>query len=134
MANLFYQLVEAAHAALANYLTVVFVVLVVSYFVAHKIDRAAWIFLLGVYSLFAIGVTNEIFSLYSDMVRLGWQMANQFDAENTALSWHGMASSTAGGPRWSIPITVASMCGLAYVGSLFLFFQIRKHGSPGLES
>jgi len=133
MATLFYQVVEAAHAALANYLTVVFAVLVVSYFVANKLNRVAWICLLGVYSIFAIGMTNEIVSLYSDMVRLGWQMASQMDAEKTALSWHGMASGIEDGPRWAIPIVVAAMCGLAYVGSIIFFFQIRKRGSPGLE-
>jgi len=76
MASLFYQVLTAAHAALANFLTVVFAVLVVSYFVAEKIDRIAAMFLLGVYSLFAIGMTNEIVGLYSDLVRLGWEMAS----------------------------------------------------------
>ncbi len=42
MASLFCQVVEAGHATLANFLTVVFAVLVVSYFVADKLDRVAW--------------------------------------------------------------------------------------------
>ncbi len=133
MASLFFQVVETAHAAIANYLTVVFAVLVVSYFVAQKIERTSLIFLIVVYSVFSIGMINEIFSLYSDLIRLGWEMAVQFDAENSALSWLGMASSNASGPQWAIPIIVTIACGLAYVGSLFFFYQIRKRGNPGQD-
>ncbi len=129
MASLFYQVIEVAHAALANYLTVVFAVLIVSHFAADKLDRSAWVVLLGVYSLFAIGMTNEIASLYSDFVRLGWEMAKIADADGTTLSWNGMATRNADGPAWAIPIVVTAMCGLAYVGSLLFFFRTRQRGN-----
>jgi hypothetical protein len=45
MASLFYQVLGAAHAALANFPLVIFAVLVVSYFVAGKLDRLASSFL-----------------------------------------------------------------------------------------
>lgn len=103
--------------------------LVVSYFVAQKINRSSLIFLIAVYSVFAIGMTREIFSLYFDLVRLGWEMADQFGSDGT-LSWLGMANSGSSGPQWVIPIAVTVACGSAYVGSLFFFFQIRKRDIP----
>ena len=106
MASLFYQVLEAAHAALANFLTVVFAVLVVGYFMAGKLDRIASIFLSGVNSLFAIGMTNEIVGLYSDLARLAWEIAQYTGSDGTAFSWHGMASSLVNGPPWAIPIVV----------------------------
>ncbi len=128
IASLFYQIVETAHAALANYLTVVFAVLISSFLVATKVDRSTWIALLGVYSLFSIGMINEIVSLYSDMVRLGWEMVEFSERTGTALTWHGMASATEDGPAWIIPIAVGVMCTLAFLGSLFFFFRLRKQG------
>jgi hypothetical protein len=107
-------------------------VLVVSYFVASKLDRLASIFLLGVYSLFAIGMTNEIVGLYLDLARLAWEIAQYSGSNGTAFSWHGMASSLVNGPPWVIPIVVGSMCGLAFLGSIFFFIRIRKYGSHSI--
>jgi hypothetical protein len=134
IASLFYQIVETAHAALANYLTVVFAVLISIFLVGTRVDRSTWFALLGVYSFFSIGMINEIVSLYSDMVRLGWEMAEISAKTGTALTWHGMASSTADGPAWFIPITVGTMCSAAFLGSLFFFFRIRKQGGATSES
>ncbi len=127
LASLFFQVIDTAHAALANFLTVVFAVLVVTHFVAHKLDRLSAFLLLTVYSLFSIGMTNEIVSLYSDFVRLGHRMA-----ENgaTDLGWLGMTSSGQDGPVWAIPIIVGIMCVTAYLGSLVFFYRMRKRGGP----
>jgi hypothetical protein len=73
---------------------------------------------------------KEIFSLYSDLIRLGWKMVVQFGADGSALSWLGMASSNASGPQWAIPVVITIACGSAYLGSLFFLFQIRKRGNP----
>jgi hypothetical protein len=48
MASLFFQVVETAHAAIANFLTVVFAVLIVSFFAVQKIERVSMITLLVV--------------------------------------------------------------------------------------
>ena len=126
IAALFYQIVDTAHSALANYLTVVFAVLISTYLVGRNIDRWTWYGLLAVYAIFCLGMINEIVSLYSDMVRLGWEMARLHGDSAAALSWHGMAIATEDGPRWFVPITVGVMCGLAFLGSLL--FSIRLRG------
>lgn len=125
LAALFYQIVEAAHAAMTNFLTVVFAVLVVSYFVGEKLDRFASVALIIVYSFFCFGMIREIYFLYSDLARLGWEMASY---PGNAFDWHGMASSLTQGPPRIIPLSAVSMCLLSYTGSL-VFFYFRR-GAP----
>jgi len=127
MASLFFQIVETAHAALANFLTVVFAILVVSYFAASKLDRTVAILLFGIYSIFAIGMTREIFSLYADMARLGFEMGQVYGTDG-ALTWLGITISGGEGPLWEAPYAVATMCGFAYLASLYFFIRIRKQG------
>ena len=69
---------------------------------------------------------NEIVGLYSDLVRLAWEMANY---PGTTFEWHGMASSLVSGPPWFIPTVVTTMCVLAYAGSLVFFYRVCKRGT-----
>lgn len=119
--SLFFQVLDVAHAALANYLTVVFAVVLVTFFAGRKFDILSWGLLLLVYTLFAIGMANEIISMYRDMVRLGYEIG-----QTHAPVWFGIAAATENGPVWAIPIMVGAMCGLAYIGSILFFFRMRR--------
>ena len=70
-------------------------------------------------------MTREIFSLYADMVRLGFEMSQLTNADNT-LTWLGIAMSGGQQPFWEIPYSVAAMCVLAYVASVYFFVRIRR--------
>ena len=123
-ASLFFQIIDTAQAALTNFLTVVFAVIVVGYLAADKLDRTASTLLVVVYSLFCFGMGREIYSLYSDLARLGFEIA-KFPGD--VLSWHGMASSSKTGPDWLIPIGAVMICFLGYFASLiFLYSRWRK--------
>ena len=126
IASLFYQVVDTAQAAMTNFLTVVFAVIVVSYFAGEKLDRFASSLLIFVYSFFCFGMIREIYYLYSDLARLGWKMAS---FPGSTFDWHGMASSLTQGPPQIIPLSAVSMCVLGYVGSLAFFYFRRKRAS-----
>jgi len=125
IAALFYQVVEAAQAAITNFLTVVFAVIVVGYFVGDRLEKAVAGLLLVVYSLFCFGMIREIYFLYSDLARLGWEMANY---PGSPFDWHGMASQLTSGPPRIIPLSTITMCLMAYVGSLVFFYFRKKRG------
>ncbi len=122
LATLFYQIVETAHSAMANYLTVLLAVVAVSYFVAGRLDRTASLLLLAVYSFFCFGMIREIFFLYSDMARIGHEMAL---AGGDSLRWLGMTQSATEGPQLVIPYSALVMCLLAYLGSMVFFYRVR---------
>lgn len=121
--SLFFQILDTAHAALANYLTVVFAVVLVMFFAGRKLDGLSWGFLVVVYTLFVLGMVNEIVSMYSDMVRLGFEIG-----QTQSPVWFGMAAATDEGPVMLIPYVVGAMCVLAYLGSLVFSYQIRRRG------
>ncbi|MEM9690354.1 MAG: hypothetical protein AAF917_12860 [Pseudomonadota bacterium] len=122
-ATLFFQIIDTAHSAVANFLTVVFAVVAVSYFVAERLDRSVSLLLLGVYSLFCIGMIREIFYLYSDMARLGHAMAQE---PSDAFDWLNIAQNSVNNPETVIPYSVLTMTGLAFAGSLLFFYRMRR--------
>ena len=124
-ATLFLQLSETAHAAIANFLTVVFAMLVVSYLAAHKLDRYATGLLLTAYTLFSLGLAFEIFNLYRDFGELGWELAKYHDANPAAYSWLGMATDLENGPNRLTPAVIAAVCVIAYLGSMMFFARMR---------
>ena len=130
-ATLFYQVVETAHAAMANYLTVLFAVVAVSYFVADRLDRTASVLLLVVYSFFCFGMIREIFFLYSDMARLGHEMAQ---VPGDVYAWLGIAQSSVDSPAWVIPYGSMVMSLAAYLASLLFFYRIRRGGRAAMET
>lgn len=125
-ATLFFQVVDTAHAAIANFLTIVFAMIVVSYLAAHKIDRYATGLLLSAYTLFSFGLTFEIYNLYTDFANLGWELAQYQDANPSAYTWLGMATSLDSGPNKVIPAVISIVCLIAYLGSMMFFVRMRK--------
>lgn len=122
---LFFQAVQTGNATMANYMTLVFGMLVTSYMAAHRLDRVMmWIALL-IYSMFALGFCNEIFQVYSDFARLGLMLAERGKAPGHDLTWFGPVVSGSGSMH-VIPKAVLTMIFCAYVGSICFFFQARK--------
>ncbi|HBN93216.1 MAG TPA: hypothetical protein DD397_11680, partial [Hyphomonas sp.] len=68
---LFYEAIQVGNGTMANYMTLVFGMLVTSYLAAHRLDRVMMWIALVIYSMFALGFCNEIFQSYSDFARLG---------------------------------------------------------------
>ena len=134
LATLFFQIADTAHAAIANFLTIVFAMIVVSYLVAHRLDRIATGLLLSAYSLFSFGLAFEIFNLYRDFIRLGWELAKYQDAHPTAFAWLGMASDLKEGPNWVIPTVIAAVCIIAYLGSMMFFLRMRREKNRSPET
>ncbi|MEM1173691.1 MAG: hypothetical protein AAGI27_02670 [Pseudomonadota bacterium] len=130
-ATLFFQIIETAHSAMANYLTVVFAVVAVSYFVADRLDRLAAFLLIVVYSFFCFGMIREIFFLYSDMARLGHEMAQ---VSGDVYRWLGIALSSKDAPAWVIPYSSAVMSMAAYLASLLFFYRVRRGDKVATET
>ena len=133
-ATLFFQVSETAHAAIANFLTVVFAMLVVSYLAAHRLDRYATTLLLTAYTLFSLGIAFEIFNLYRDFGELGWELAKYHDANPAAHSWIGMATDLEKGPNRFIPGVIAAVCVIAYLGSMMFFVRMRRENKRKVEA
>jgi len=122
---LFLELAQAASSLMANYMTLVFAMIVTSYMAAHRLDRfMVWAALI-LYSSFALGFCNEIFQVYSDMSRLGIRIAELGEKPDTALGWFGPVASS---PDflYVLPKLVGGMIILAYIGSILFFFRARK--------
>ena len=132
-ATLFFQVSETAHAAIANFLTVVFAMLVVSYLAAHRLDRYATTLLLTAYTLFSLGIAFEIFNLYRDFGELGWELAKYHDANPAAHGWIGMATDLEKGPNRFIPAVIATVCVIAYLGSMMFFVRMRRENKRKVE-
>ena len=131
-AALFFQVSETAHAAIANFLTVVFAMIVVSYLAAHRLDRYATSLLLTAYTLFSLGLAFEIFNLYRDFGELGWELAKYHDMNPAAFTWLGMATDLETGPNRVIPTVTATVCVIAYLGSMMFFVRMRKDNKRSL--
>ncbi len=130
-ATLFFQIVETAHSAMANYLTVLFAVVAVSYFVADRLDRVASTLLLIVFSFFCFGMIREIFFLYSDMARLGHEIAQ---VPGDVYDWLGIAQFSVDSPQWVIPYSSLVMSLAAYLASLLFFYRVRRGGQSTTET
>ncbi|MGI9201206.1 MAG: hypothetical protein ACR2QL_09115 [Woeseiaceae bacterium] len=133
-ATLFFQVAETAHAAIANFLTIVFAMIVVSYLAADKIDRYATGLLLSAYTLFSLGLAFEIFNIYRDLSNLGWELAKYQDANPMAYTWLGMASDLENGPNAVIPTVISTVCIIAYLGSMMFFVRMRKAKDSAAKS
>jgi len=129
-AILFFELAQAASAVMANYMAIVSAFVVVAYVVSHRLDNVLTIIAVFIYSLFALGLTNEIFQIYSDLSRLGIQIEAKFGAiPETDLGWFGPLAT---GPEflYVLPKIIFTMLSLTYLGSLFFFFH-RRHQLRG---
>jgi hypothetical protein len=125
-ATLFYQIVDLATSTSANFLTIISVMLVVSYLAAHKLDTISTVLILVIFSLFALGNINELYSEYSDLVGLGKQLGELGAKPGSSLSWHGFVMERSGPFLGYIPIYVAMMSILSYLGAIWFFFHCCK--------
>lgn len=123
--QLFFQIVNVANGTISNYMTLVFGMLVTSYLAAHRLDRLMAGIALAIYSLFALGLCNEIFQVYSDFSRLGLQIAEFRGVPDTSLGWFGPVAL---GPEGltMIPYVLLTVTLSAYIGSILFFFRARK--------
>lgn len=125
LSNLFFQALGVANATMANYMTLVFGMLVSSYLAAHRLDRIMmWIALL-LYSLFALGFCNEIFQIYTDFSRLGLLLAERAEVPTADLGWLGPVTSKEGGFE-VVPQIIRVITLGTYIGSMLFFFRARK--------
>ncbi|MGJ8563370.1 MAG: hypothetical protein ACSHXY_07440 [Alphaproteobacteria bacterium] len=122
---LFLEFAQAASSVMANYMALVFAMIVTSYMAAHRLDRLMTGIALTIYSLFALGFCNEIFQLYSDLSRLGISIADMGNNPSTSLTWFGPIAT---GPDFLhiLPEIIGGMIVLAYFGSILFFFRARK--------
>ncbi|KAA9134149.1 hypothetical protein F3N42_00985 [Marinihelvus fidelis] len=123
--SLFFQIVSVGNGTMANYMTLVFGMLVTSYLAAHRIDRVMMWIALVIYSMFALGFCNEIYQVYSDFSRLGIVLAERGQLPQSGLGWFGPVATSADALP-VIPWMVLAMTLLAYVGSVAFFFRARR--------
>lgn len=122
---LFFEIISVGNATMANYMTLVFGMLVTSYLAAHRLDRVMMWIALVIYSMFALGFINEIFQAYSDFARLGLALAEKGQLPNADLAWFGPVA-VGEGAMHVIPTIVLIMTLSAYIGSIAFFFRARK--------
>lgn len=124
-ASLFFSIMDAAQATFANFLAIVSGMIAVSYFFAQKLDRTLSGLLLLIYSLFALGFINELFSAYSDFARLGAVLAERGQVPGSGLGWMGPVIAGPGGLA-AVPWIILAMTLASYVATLWFFFHARK--------
>lgn len=123
---LFVEFAQACSALMANFMTLVFAMVVTSYIAAHRLDRVMMWLALAIYSMFTLGFINEIFQVYSDLSRLGIEIATKFgDIPEKPLSWFGPVAE---GPEflYILPYLILFMTLLTYVASILFFLRARK--------
>lgn len=126
LAALFYQVVDVANASLANFLTITSAMLVVCYLAADKLDRVSAFLVLTLFTIFSLGMINEIYSEYRDLVGIGQEIARSAQNAQSSLKWHGFALGGAETDGVFIPRWVVSMSALAYFGTIWFFFHMRR--------
>ena len=130
-AILFIEFAQAASAAMANYITLVFAMVVASYLAAHRLDKLMSGIAILIYSMFALGYCNEIIQIYSDLSNLGIAMEDRFGGiPESSLGWLGPVR--AGSAFLEIlPFLIGTMVLLAYAASIWFFFRARKLHKQG---
>lgn len=126
LASLFYQVVDVANATMANFLAVTFGMMVVSYLAAHRLDRKAVAVVLTLYILYSMGMINEMFNEYRDLISIGNEIAVAATNPGSGLSWHGFAIAGPNAIAQYVPLWVVAMSGLALFGTIWFFFHMRR--------
>lgn len=126
MATLFIQIAEASQAGFANFMAIITGMLAISWFVAHKLPRGLAAILVLIFTLAAVGFGNELFSLNSDLARLGSALQERGAAGAPDLMWLGPARAGTANPIGFIPVVVLTMMVLAYAGTIWFFLHARK--------
>jgi len=125
--SLWFQIVSNLQTSMANYFAGVFGMLGVAYFVSHKLDRVASWLLVGLYTLFCLGMFSELYELGRTLNRLA-AVVQKFAANGSGLEWHAAAR---GQTFRHIPLAIVGMVWLIYAATLVFYFRARKHRDVG---
>ncbi len=129
IATLFYQINQSAQSALANYIAVIFALLAAGYFAAHKLDKFSSSLLLLLFSVFCLGMANEVFGLYNDMGHLAGIMAEAGMDPSSSLGWHGAVRGGGDFLKFVVPKVIGFICLLSYISTIVFFLIRRKSNS-----
>lgn len=122
--SLFHQIVTGANASLTNFLTVLMAMLVASYMAAGKLDGKTTGMILAVYSVFSLGMMNEIYSGYRDFAAVGMEMVRMGRMPGSSIAWH--PNVVAGGIGLAqLPFVILAILVSAYASSMWFFFHMR---------
>ena len=130
MATLFFQINQSAQSALANYIAVIFAMLAAGYFAAHRLDKISSSLLLLLFSVFCLGMANEVYGLYNDMGHLAGNMAEAGMDPASSLGWHGAVRGGGDFLKHVVPKVIGFICLLSYVSTIVFFQMRRKSTSP----
>ncbi|MHA6289458.1 hypothetical protein [Maricaulis sp. CAU 1757] len=125
-AALFVMFAEAAQTAFANYLAIMSAMVAISWFFAHKLNRAQSAIVLTIFSLFAGGFINELVSVYSDFARLGAHLHAMGQIEASQLGWLGPVRADRPDSMAMIPRAVLVMTVMCYLAAVWFFFLVRR--------
>jgi hypothetical protein len=131
LVSLFYQIQSNLTGSTANFMTGAFAMLVAGYLVGHRLDRVATGILLVIFSVFTLGLGNEMRGLASDMALVGREITSRAAADPTSdLMWHPAAGGLDFGFIWP---TVVGMTALIYIGAVWFFFRARAANHVGFD-
>ena len=133
--SLFHQVITGVNASMTNFLTVLFAMLVAGYLAAHRLDRISSIIVVVIYSLFTLGMTNEIYLGYRDFAAIGQEMVRVGRLPGSSIGWHPNVAEGAEGMSLLPRIILVIMLG-AYAASIWFFFRARhmhQEKEPGPE-
>jgi hypothetical protein len=129
LVSLFYQIQSTLTGSTANFMTGAFAMLVAGYLVAHRLDRVATGILLTIFSVFTVGLGNEMRGLASDLALVGRQITARAAADPAStLMWHPAAEGVDFGFIWP---TLVGMTVMIYIGTVWFFFRARAADHVG---
>ena len=125
--SLWYQIVGNLQTSMANYFAGVFGMLGVAYFVSHKLDRLASWLLVGLYTLFCLGMLSELWELGNSLRKLAAELRGA-GVERPSIAWH---SAVQGQSFAHIPVVTLAMVVLIYGATLVFYFRARRFKGAG---
>lgn len=131
--SLFHQVITGVNASMTNFLTALFAMLVASYLAAHRLDKTSALIVVVVYSLFTLGMINEIFLGYRDFAAIGQEMVRMGRLPGSSITWHPNVINGDAGMSL-LPWIILAVMVSAYIASVWYFFRARRmHGEtdPG---
>lgn len=123
--SLFHEVITGVNASMTNFLTVLMAMLVVSYLVANRLDRPASLVVVVLYSIFMLGMINEIYSGYRDFAAIGREMARMGAEPGASIGWHPTVMNGGAGLD-ALPFIILSIALSSFLASLWFFFHARK--------
>ena len=122
---LFHDVITGVNASLTNFLTVLFAMLVASHLAARRLDRGAAFVALAVYSVFSLGMVNEIYSGYRDFAAIGMEMVRMGTQPGATIGWHPTVANGGAGLTALPQIIVGILLG-SFIASIWFFFHARR--------